>query len=55
MSLKKDYRGKHIGPGGIDCPCCNPYNCHPRKSKPLSKRMKRRKDKEEVRKLKSEV
>lgn len=42
MNLWKANR-KLVGPGGIACPCCNTYNCHPRKSKPRERKMIRRK------------
>lgn len=41
--------GLRTGPGGIGCPCCTPYYCHPRKAKPLIRRHMRRKDKQELR------
>jgi hypothetical protein len=45
-TLKSDYkvaRGKmKEGPGGWHCNCCNPYDCHPRKMKPLARRRLRR-------------
>jgi hypothetical protein len=31
------------GPGGWDCPCCNPFYCSPRKMKALARRLARRK------------
>ncbi|MHA2279963.1 MAG: hypothetical protein ACXAC5_03680 [Promethearchaeota archaeon] len=52
MSLKRDYRGKHTGPGGVACPCCNEYGCHPRKMKALSRRKKRRIEWEETKRIK---
>lgn len=52
MSLKNDYREVQcVGPGGLYCACCNPYNCHPRNMKHLVRRKKRRADKQEVQKL----
>ena len=42
------YSKLRSGPGGITCPCCSPMNCHPRKSKPLMRRIKRRKEKQEL-------
>jgi hypothetical protein len=30
------------GPAGWHCKCCNPYKCHPRKMKPLARRLYRR-------------
>jgi len=49
MSLKKDYihhKALQHGPGGIACPCCNSYNCHPRNMKKLARRLARRNDKQ---------
>lgn len=50
MSLKKDYL-KHdklkAGPAGWGCPCCNPYNCSPRRMKVLARRFVRRKVRQE--------
>lgn len=40
-----------VGPGGMGCPCCSPMNVNPRKSKSLMRRIKRRKDKQELRLL----
>jgi hypothetical protein len=45
MSLALQYRDLpkcKSGPGGIDCPCCSPMHVHPRKSKPLMRRIARR-------------
>lgn len=39
------------GPGGLRCPCCNPYGCSPRKMKPKARRFVRRKLKEDIKKL----
>ena len=52
-SLKKDYKrasgGKLLdGYGGWHCPCCNPYNCSPRKMKPLARRRLRRTNKQNL-------
>lgn len=41
---------KSGGPGGYKCPCCNYWNCHPRKSKPLERRSIRRRLKQSDRK-----
>jgi len=30
------------GPGGIGCTCCSTFGCHPRKAKPLMRRIRRR-------------
>lgn len=46
MKIRKD-RLVH-GVGGIACPCCNLYACHPRKSKPLERRYIRRKTKQSI-------
>lgn len=40
-----------IGPGGISCPCCNPYNCHPRNMKHLVRRKLRRKNRQLIKNL----
>jgi hypothetical protein len=40
--------GKQHGPGGIYCPCCNHYRCHPKNSKHLERRQIRRKMKQEL-------
>ena len=42
------YAKLKAGPGGIGCPCCNPYHCHPRSAKPLMRRFKRRKERQEL-------
>lgn len=39
---------KGVGPGGISCPCCNPYGTHPRKMKKNVKRTNRRKAKQNL-------
>lgn len=52
MSLTKDYREHpkcRCGPGGITCACCSPMGCHPRKSKPLMRRIVRRTKKHNIR------
>ena len=57
MSLKRDYRGKsdaisgRNGPGGIACPCCNAYRCHPRGMKQFTRRALRREVKRNVKAL----
>mgnify|MGYP006931609950 CR=1 FL=1 len=53
MSLKRDYVkvqcGKmRDGPGGWQCPCCNPFGCSPRKMKPLARRRLRRNRKQNL-------
>jgi len=52
MSYKKwvEESGIKVGPGGMYCPCCNPYNEHPRKSKKKIKRAARRKIKQDLKK-----
>lgn len=53
MATKKDYRSvESHGPGGIYCPCCNTWGCHPRNHKSLSRRRLRRIEKERFRKEK---
>ena len=46
MSMTKIYKENStktkLGPGGIKCNCCSNYHCHPRKSKPLMRRVTRR-------------
>jgi hypothetical protein len=60
MSLKVDYRSSskaisgRAGPGGISCPCCNAYGCHPRGMKHLTRRALRRRTKREVKHLAGE-
>ncbi len=52
MSLKKDYHSHNKtidGVGGWKCACCNPYNCSPRKMKPLARRLVRRVNKQALR------
>src|SRR5689334_5501496 len=39
-----------VGPGGIGCPCCNPFGQSPRKSKPAMRRIKRRVEKQKLKK-----
>ena len=39
----------HVGPGGMACTCCCPYNCHPRKAKPLMRRLRRHVEKMRLR------
>lgn len=49
MSLAKDYIGQskcQAGIGGIKCHCCSPMGCSPRKSKPLMRRIVRRRNKQ---------
>ncbi len=49
--MKKEYRGRSkckSGPGGILCPCCSPMGVHPRKSKPLMRRIVRRVEKQKL-------
>lgn len=48
MSEYIGYKKLRAGPGGIKCPCCNPFHCHPRKSKPVMRRHKRRVDKQRL-------
>lgn len=36
------------GPGGIGCPCCNPYGCHPRNMKHRARRLVRRKTRQAI-------
>jgi hypothetical protein len=49
--MKCEYREhQRVGPGGLYCPCCNPYNVHPRKMKHLVRRKVRRITKSETRK-----
>lgn len=56
MSLKRDYKGiNRGGPGGIACPCCNEYNCHPRNMKHLVRRRKRRQERQKIKHLASGV
>lgn len=50
LSQKECYV-KGVGPGGIGCPCCNPYNCHPRKMKHHVRRVMRRKNKQALKNL----
>ena len=50
-NMKQDYRIVGSGPGGFFCNCCNPWSCHPRKAKPLSRRYVRRKLKLELKKM----
>jgi len=40
----------NLGEGGLWCPCCNPYNEAPNKSKPKIRRTARRLRKLELRK-----
>lgn len=47
--------GKKTGPGGFNCPCCNPWNVHPRKSKAWNHRYARRKMKHELHKQVDEL
>jgi len=47
MGLKREYTKSGVGkmnggPKGWKCPCCNPYNCHPRNMKALAHRRLRR-------------
>ncbi len=46
----KEMKKLKGGPGGIYCPCCNPYCCCPQKMKPKSRRLTRRVKKQELRK-----
>ena len=49
--MRNEYREHskcQVGYGGIKCPCCSPMNVHPRKSKPLMRRMVRRKSKQKI-------
>lgn len=56
MSLKSDYKGVNRGgPGGVACPCCNEYQCHPRNMKHLVRRRKRRQDRQEIKRMMQEV
>lgn len=48
-SMRKNYH-KGVGPGGIGCPCCNPYNTHPRNMKHKVRRVNRRKAKQNIKK-----
>jgi len=36
------------GPGGWQCPCCNPFGCSVRKMKPLARRRLRRVSKQVI-------
>jgi hypothetical protein len=45
LSQKQHY-AKGVGPGGLGCPCCNPYGCHPRNMKHYVRRVLRRKNKQ---------
>lgn len=51
--MKRDWRVGHgklrAGPGGLGCPCCNPYRCHPRNMKSRMKRTIRRVTKQNFR------
>jgi hypothetical protein len=53
MAIKAVYKGVKklvTGPGGIGCPCCNPYGVCPNKMKVPSRRLTRRVKKQEFRK-----
>ena len=52
--MKNPFTSKHwikqgikAGPGGLECPCCNPYGKDP-KGKKKTKRTARRKAKQEL-------
>lgn len=48
---EKEMKRTLNGYGGIKCPCCNKWGVHPRKSKPLERRMIRRVVNEEIRQI----
>jgi hypothetical protein len=37
-----DVMSKHVGPGGIKCPCCNPFKGAKKFGKPMMHRLTRR-------------
>ena len=56
--LKSDYRGikkLNRGPGGWKCPCCNPFDRHPRNMKHKAHRLARHVRKNDLRVLKSHL
>jgi ubiquitin C-terminal hydrolase len=52
MSIQKEYTEAseklNGGPGGWKCPCCNNYQCSPRKMKMKAHRVARRNNKQKM-------
>ena len=48
IRTEKEMKRTLNGYGGIKCPCCNRWGCSPRKSKPLEKRLIRRKIRQKI-------